>query len=201
MIAGTFRTMQNGLGRFRVRNKSVINSTEDKQAYCAQGCISEEIFLQTVAEKYGLSLSINPDKASDKYAVDFISAKQTLVDLKHIQTPFFKAGAYGYDANHTITMNHKDYIHYMNETPEWSEKPVYLLFWVDWKTQARYGIDVKGAQGLWTASIHQIDKMIRDRELACHEYIKRGKSTGTNARSSWLIDLRRITKLNVKTDE
>lgn len=143
----------------------------------------ESKFLQTVAAPRGLALAMNPEKERNKYAVDFITPAGVLVDLKTIREPFFTAGRYGYDASYTITLNVKDCQHYAGRN-------VWILFWVDWKQQERFGVRVGGLSGLWTERIDRILAMCRVK----HEYITR-KGDSRNGTASYLLDVRNLLEV------
>jgi hypothetical protein len=163
---------------------------QDKQLHCQVGLCSEKKFLNSVAKLYGLSLEEHPQKKANKYATDMRTKNGYDVDLKHVETPFFTAGNYNMDPSHAVTLNHNDYIRYMYKYPnEWTDG-MYIIFWVQWKAQAKYGQHVEAINGVWIINIHTIDCWIRSGVLPCHEYKERRANAGTNAKYSWIIDLR-----------
>ena len=174
-----------------------VLDTENKLAWCVAGEIDEIYFVNQVAPDYGLNLSINPEKDKNKYATDFVVNNANFdADLKHIQTPFFKSGVYGYNPSYTVTLNHKDYLRYSNKyAPEWSSRGMVILFWVQWEKQSKYGVTVDPVEGLWSLRISELDTLVRSGRARCHEYQKRQDGAGSNAKSSWLIDLRLCTRI------
>lgn len=179
-------------------------SLEDKAYWCERGEQAELAFLDGVAQVYGLALAVNPEKQRDKYATDMVQLGTNVeLDLKTVTTPFFKAGDYGYDPQHTVTLNHKDYIRYSHKyAPEWSDKQAVILFWVNWPEQERYGHHVPAINGLWSLQLADLDAMVRKGALRCHEYLNRKNgNVGSNARASWLIDLRQCFKHEPITED
>jgi len=177
----------------------LIPDLQDKDAWCDQGEADELRFLEEVAPRYGLPLIVHPRKAQDVYETDFQTRDGSWdVDLKHIQTPFFTAGRYKYDPQHTITLNHKDYIRYRYKYPEWREIKMLMLFWVQFSAHKDYGTDIAELEGLWSLPINTLDQWIRKRTLACHSYEQRQGECGSNAKHSWLIDLRWCKEHDIK---
>ncbi len=100
---------------------------QDKGPWCEIGASHKEVFIK----KYGklLNLEMNPEKATDLYAIDLINIKTNrLGDLKTQNTPFFKAGSsYGLDPQFTVTFNVKDVNRYAEKYPD-----IDIYFWVNW---------------------------------------------------------------------
>lgn len=175
---------------------------QDKLSWCSAGEDSEAKFLADVAPLYGFSFIRHPGKATDKYETDFQMKDGSLdVDLKSISTPFFKAGNYGYDPSHTVTLNHKDYIRYMYKYPDWGNRKMVILLWVQISKQEEYNIAVDEISGVWSLPLWRLDGWIRNRELRCHSYQQRTGECGSNAKHSWLIDLRQCTKRRTQDSE
>ena len=176
---------------------AALGDNQDKLSYCIRGEESEKKFLDSVAPKYGInSIIVHPDKAKDKYSVDFQSTTNGMdIDLKHQETPFFKAMKFGgIPASHAVTLNHKDYIRYMYKYPFYT-KGMIVFFWVEWPEQEKFGIKVQEVSGVWWTNIHDIDFMIRSGFLKCHNYGERKGDVGTNAKCSWVLDLRELTNI------
>jgi len=172
----------------------------DKGGWCDFGGRAEKYFIDNIASQYGLDIVMHPDKEFDVYSTDMYSNDWGMdVDLKYRAKPFFKAHRYGYDPNHTITINHKDYVRYMTKYPEWDYSDMVILIWVNWKPEKKYGISVKGKGGLWALRLSTLDSYIRSGRLRSHSYINRQDGyTGTSSKHSWLVDLRNCYKINKK---
>ena len=148
---------------------------------------------------YGLRLIEHPNKASDIHETDYqLENGKMDADLKHVTTPFFKAGGYGYDPDYTVTFNHKDYIRYRYKYPEWSVDMA-ILFWAEWEAQTRFDVNVAAISGVWSLRLNWFDEWVRKGKMSCHSYIQRTGDTGTNAKHSWLIDLRDCKQHRGKT--
>jgi len=172
---------------------------QDKQAWCAWGDSAESEFLEKVAPMHGFDLMQHPDKERNVYATDFqgkflnqkTGMSMTLdIDLKRVTTPFFKSRLYGYEPNHTVTLNHKDYLRYRNKYPDWGNADMCIMFWVTWGEQERYGTSVKSKNGVWSLRLNLLDSWVKNGRARCHEYRERKGGNGSNAPSSWLVDLR-----------
>jgi len=168
-------------------------NNQDKAKWCERGQEDEQAFL-AIAADYRLYLVEHPNKAGDIYETDYQLANGLMdVDLKHVTTPFFKAGNYGYDPDYTVTFNHKDYIRYRYKYPEWGNDMA-ILFWVEWDAQTRFDVNVADITGVWSLRLGHFDEMVRRGKLSCHSYLHRTGESGTNAKHSWLVDLRGCTQ-------
>ena len=107
------------------------------------------------------------------------------------------AGQYGYDPSTTVTLNHKDYIRYMYKYPEWGNDMV-ILFWVDFLQQQRFGVSVQELHGVWSLRLSLLDQWVRQQKLKSHSYQERIEDSGTNAKSSWLIDIKQCKEHKLK---
>ena len=173
---------------------------QDKSSWCKKGELDEVYFIKHVAPTCGLELVIHPDKQANKYATDMQLANGLMdADLKHVEHPFYKSDLYGYEAQHTVTLNHKDYLRYMNKYPEWG-KDMAIIFWVSWPAATKFDVNVQSVSGVWSLRLHTLDKWIRNGRLRSHEYLQRKGGSGTNARFSWLIDLRMCNRHERRSD-
>lgn len=159
--------------------------TEDKAAWCEHGAAMERRFIEEVAPLAGIDVKLNPQKTEgDIYAHDLIVAGRR-ADLKAVTTPFFKAwNQYGLRPEKAITFNHKDYLRYMAKYPD-----LWVIFWVDWPADERYGISVAARQGVWVANIQTIDHLITRRRTGFHPYLNRAEDTTGNAKASHVISI------------
>jgi len=157
---------------------------EDKLAWCKHGEALESRFISEIAPLAKINAEINPEKiAGDKYAHDLM-ANGKKADLKCVNTPFFRARDHGFTPDNTVTFNHKDYLRYMYKYPD-----LWVLFWVKWEDQERYGIKVHARHGLWIASMEMIDNLITHRRTGFHRYMNRTEDNQGNAKSSHIISI------------
>ena len=164
---------------------------QNKNEWCGIGAAGEDMFLRQVAPLYGWNIVKHPNKETDIYETDFQLANGLLdIDLKHVETPFFKAARYQCDPNFTVTFNHKDYIRYRYKYPEWSNQDMVILFWVNFEKQKRYDVSITSLSGVWSLRLSDLDEWIRQQKVPCQSYLQRVSDAGTNAKHSWLIDLR-----------
>lgn len=178
--------------------KDDVNN-EDKGAWCKWGERAEMEFLNSIAPKYKLPVRMNPLKDKDKYATDFVNLNDTMdIDLKRRGTPFFLSKNYGYEPTYVVLVNHKDYLRYRHKYPDWGKRPMVILFWVTWDKQTRYEVTVDAMDGVWSLRLTKLDEWIRHGLIKCHEYKQRKNDAGTNAKHSWMIDLRLCRELKEK---
>ena len=159
---------------------------QDKEWWIEKGLKAEGHFIRIAEQRFGINISINPEKKVNKYSPDLLLPNGYRADLKTVRTPFFKAGDYGMDPSSTVTFNHKDYIRYLSKN---FYRAFFILFWCEWNSETRYGIHVNQMDSLFCASIHDIDRLITTNKSYCHYYKKRKRDTGFNAKASWLINL------------
>jgi len=160
----------------------VTYNTEDKEIWCKHGERMENHFVSTIAPSIGLDVIINPEKKTNKYAHDLILDGTKRADLKNQGTPFFMAGRYDCHPMETVSFNKKDYDRYKRLYPD-----IFVVFWVHWDKQSRYGVTVEAQRGVWIYSLDELVEQIKDAPL--HTYQKRIKDKRGNAKDSYLIKL------------
>ena len=158
-------------------------STEDKEVWYKHGERIESLFVSTIAPSVGLDVIINPEKERNKYAHDLILDGYKKADLKNQGTPFFMSGRYGCDPMETVSFNKKDYDRYKKIYPD-----IFVIFWVNWGKQSRYGVDVGTKNGVWVFSLDELGEQIKNAPL--HTYQKRVRDKLGNAKNSYLITLK-----------
>ena len=89
---------------------------------------------------------------------------------------------YDCDPMETVSFNKKDYDRYKELYPD-----IFVIFWVNWGKQSRYGVDVERKNGVWIFSLDELGKQIKNAPL--HAYQKRIKDKKGNAKNSYLIKL------------
>ena len=160
----------------------MVRETDDKEAWCKHGEKMENHFVSTVAPSIGLDVIINPEKKTNKYTYDLILDGTKKADLKHQGTPFFMATRYDLIPNNTVSFNRKDYERYKKLYPD-----IFVVFWVQWDKQSRYGVNVDAQNGVWIFSLNELGEQINHAPL--HTYQKRVKDKRGNAKDSYLIKL------------
>lgn len=176
------------------RNSDVLHDTEDRGWWYIHGQRLEEQFVQICRTKLNINAKINPEKCTDNTAPDLL-VNQSLADLKTQNTPFFTAGRYGMDPRFTVTFNRKDYDRYMLLYPN-----IEIYFWIDW-TQTKYrDIEIEYFGGVFTLPFRQVVAMI-DKGVPEHHYARRTDPSDRNAKSSFLLDIRKFDTLFSTEDQ
>lgn len=157
-------------------------------AWCRQADSQEVEFVRLHGERYGVTL--NPEKSGNVYAPDLMHKSGRVADLKTRHTPFFTAGKYGFDPQHTVTFNVKDYERYGELYPR-----ILLYFDVEWKMLRWSNITVQPMRGVWAIRFENIHNLCR----TVHQYQQRVNDEAGNAKDSYLLDLRHMTQLNLKS--
>lgn len=170
-----------------------MNDTEDKRWWCLHGQKLEERFVEICNEKLGLSARINPDKEKNPYAPDLV-VNGRLADLKVQNTPFFKAKQlFGVEPTYAVTFNRKDYERYKNIYPD-----IDIYIWVEWKQLNK---EIKGINykvdylcGIYTLPFQGVREIIESEAME-HSYLRRVFDQRGNAKSSFVLDIRKFKKL------
>ncbi|WP_158752830.1 hypothetical protein [Dyella sp. S184] len=170
------------------RNKAVPHHTEDKGWWYLHGERLEETFVQLCQTKLQIEAKINPDKTYDKTAPDLV-VEGCLADLKTQNTPFFTAGRYRLDPRFAVTFNRKDYERYKALYPE-----IFIYFWLDWKQTQWRDSRVEYLGGFFRLPFREVADLI-EKGAPEHTYIHRRDPGDTNAKSSFLLDIRRFEEL------
>ena len=82
----------------------------------------------------------------------------------------------------------------MNKYPEWGDLDMAILLWIQIEEQENFGVDISGIDGVWSLRLSVLDSWIRSASLSCHSYLQRTGECGSNAKHSWLIDIRKCVK-------
>lgn len=172
------------------RNNHVPHDTEDKNWWCQHGEKLEGQFVTLCRDHLDLNAVINPEKASNRFALDLI-VEDKIADLKTQNTPFFTAHRYRMDPRYTFTFNRKDYHSYKSKAPECD-----IYVWVDWKQLEGYGAKVDYFGGIFRLPFIEVAKMI-DAGAPEHYYKRRQSEFDRNAKSSFLLDIRKFEALFV----
>lgn len=167
------------------RNLAVPHHTEDKNWWYLHGEKLEESFVSLCQVNLNLDAKINPEKANDKTVPDLV-VEGKLADLKTQNTPFFTSQRYGLDPRFTVTFNRKDYERYKQQYPD-----IQIYFWIDWKqTESKWGVvDYYG--GFFRLAFRDVAKIIESGAPE-HHYIHRKFPGDRNAKSSFLLDIRKF---------
>lgn len=173
------------------RNLSKYN-TEDKQKWCKEGELLEQAFVKNIVPLIGRDIIINPEKATNPYAIDLLDRENNkFADLKSQNTPFFTCGIFvymknniHYDPTYTMTFNKKDYERYKILYPDCD---IYVC--INWMQLKYKNICVKPLNGVWRAHFPAMAGLIERDKVKLHEYDHR-KDDNRNAQLSYLFDLR-----------
>ena len=131
---------------------------------------------------------MNPDKETNPYVPDLI-VNEKLADLKTQTTPFFTSKRYNFNPNYTVTFNKKDFNRY---NKLYSNIDIY--FWVNWKDINWNGLSVNSLHGIFFSSFNNLKKIINKNKVE-HFYKKRVNDVIGNAKSSYLIDVRKLERI------
>lgn len=172
------------------RNRSVPHDTEDRDWWYEKGESLEHSFVQ-LCQRIGLPVQINPAKEHDRSAPDIVYRGEA-ADLKTQNTPFFTAARYRMDPRLTVTFNRKDLERYLRLYPEMD-----ILFWIEWKQVSWKGITVDPLRGIWALNVQEIHRQVAAGAPE-HAYLRRQQAGDPNAKSSFLLDVRRMTCLWVE---
>lgn len=170
--------------------------TEDKDAWCRKGEELERDFIAHVVPRIGRDVRINPEKATNPYAIDLHDYDNDRpADLKSFMTPFFTCARYTQDEagrplarrldpRLTITFDAKDYRRYCELYPECD---IYL--YVHWEQLAYRDVKIEPLEGVWVVRFADMRAKIEERALVHHNYLRR-KGDPRNANDCYLFDLR-----------
>ena len=170
------------------RNNVVPHDTEDKGWWYIHGEALEERFVALCRDRLNLAAIINPAKTLDKTAPDLF-VDGLLGDLKTQNTPFFTASRYGMDPRFTVTFNRKDYERYKELYPN-----IMIYFWLDWTQTTWRDSRVAYLGGVFRLHFAGVSALIESGAPE-HAYINRQKPGDRNAKSSFLLDIRKFEKL------
>lgn len=170
------------------RNSAVPHNTEDKGWWYQHGERLEETFVELCVTRLKIDARINPEKELNKTAPDLV-VEGTLADLKTQNTPFFTAGRYGLDPRFAVTFNRKDYERYKSRYPN-----IVIYFWLDWAQTEWNDIQVDYLGGFFRLPFREVAALI-EQGAPEHSYIRRRDPADRNAKSSFLLDIRRFEML------
>lgn len=170
------------------RNKEVPHDTEDRDWWHKHGERLEGEFAVVARRRVGLDVIRNPEKDADPTVPDLL-VNGVLAEVKTQNKPFFTARRYGMDPRFTITFNRKDYRHYQKR---FSDLVIYV--WLDWDQTEGYGSKFGYYGGIFRLPFREIAAMI-EAGAPEHFYTRRADPDDANAKSSFLLDIRRFEKL------
>lgn len=170
------------------RNVAVPHDTEDRGWWYIHGERLEERFVSICRDRLKIDAMINPEKARDRTVPDLV-VEGELADLKTQNTPFFTAGRYRMDPRFAITFNRKDYERYKTLYPG-----IAIYFWLDWTQTSWRDSRVQYLGGVFRLPFSEVAKLI-EAGAPEHAYIHRQSPGDRNAKSSFLLDIRRFEKL------
>jgi hypothetical protein len=169
--------------------------TEDKLAWCEKyGEDTEHSFSVGRLYQLGIPGYVNPDKRHDKFTHDLCGIFQ--VDLKTVRTPLFKAKElYDIEPQFAITFNEKDAKRYKAMYPN-----ILVIFDILWEvTEMEIG-GVKYSVDPMHITVAGFLSDIRRAVVASGnkriEYQRRVDDTSGNAKVSFVLDSRRLHRLD-----
>ena len=163
-------------------------NTENKNWWVKEGYKYELKFIDFCKNKLKMNIKMNPDKETNPYVPDLI-VNEKLADLKTQTTPFFTSKRYNFNPNYTVTFNKKDFNKY---NKLYSNIDIY--FWVNWKDTNWNGLSVNSLHGIFFSSFNNLKKIINENKVE-HFYKKRVNDVIGNAKSSYLIDVRKLERI------
>lgn len=172
-------------------------NNEDKQAWCeAYGTDREARWADWARKNLDMDVTVNPDKVADKFTFDLLFNGKP-ADLKTVRTPFYLAQQmFGLDPQYTVTFNDKDAKRYRELYPD-----ITVIFdvWFDSSTYQRPGEEPIFIQPMHLVAYGPLDgdrrsvsRAIVDSGYHRHHYNARAFDTAGNAKSSWLLDVRKL---------
>jgi hypothetical protein len=183
----------------------VLHNTEDKDWWLKEGEIREREFLQLCAEKNILKgISINPERTGTRNkALPEFFYQGALLDLKDHRTPFFEAQRVrDIPPRYALTLDEQDVIDIETKYP--ACRFVFYVNWIAVKYQ-KIVLDEKGCEtilreiaiqplhGIWGMTPARMRELVTDKTI--HEYLRRKDDRRGNAKTSFGVDLRRLTQI------
>ena len=170
------------------RNAEVPHDTEDRGWWYLHGEALENKFVNLCQSKFKLNAQINPEKQHNRYAPDLL-VDGKIADLKTQNTPFFSASRYKIEPRYAVTFNRKDYERYKKLYPQ-----IVIYFWLDWtQTVSKWG-SVEYYGGFFYLPFSDLAALI-EAGAAEHHYIHRKHPDDMNAKSSFVLDIRKFKAL------
>ena len=169
--------------------------TEDKLAWCEKyGEETEHAFAVKRLYELGISGYLNPEKRNDKFTHDLCGVFQ--IDLKTVRTPLFKAKElFGIDPQYAVTFNIKDGARYKNKYPN-----ILVIFDIKWDTTLMNigGVDYSVDPMHITVAgfLSDIRRAIIASGKHQVEYQRRVDDTSGNAKASFVLDSRKLHRLD-----
>lgn len=170
------------------KNLDVPHNTEDRYWWYSHGEKLEKVFSQFCVEELKLDLIINPEKETNPIVPDLLFENE-LADLKTQNVPFFMSTKYGMEPKYTVTFNRKDYKRYSTLYPN-----ITIFFWVNWTQTTWNDKSVEFLYGVYKVKFQDLAKMIED-GVPEHYYKNRVDDNNRNAKSSFLLDVRKFEKV------
>ena len=183
----------------------VLHNTEDKGWWLKEGEIREREFLDLCAEKKLLEGIVpNPERVGSrkKFLPEFFY-RGALLDLKDHRIPFFESGrTRNIPPRYALTLDEQDVIDIEKKYP--TCRLVFYVRWMAVKYQ-KIQLDDNGAgtvlkeiaiqplHGIWGMTPGRMRELVADK--TAHEYLRRKDDQRGNAKTSFGVDLRRLTQI------
>jgi hypothetical protein len=181
-----------------------LHNTEDKEWWLREGEAREREFLDLCAAQNILrGIVPNPERTANRKYLPEYFYRGALLDLKDHRIPFFESErTRGIPPRYALTLDEQDVIDIEKKYPDCR-----LVFYVNWMAvkYRKFAVDENGGEtlvkeisiqplhGIWGLTPARMKKLTAD--LRAHEYLRRKDDTRGNARTSYGMDLRRLTQI------
>ncbi len=183
----------------------VLHNTEDKDWWLKEGEAREREFLELcAAQKILDGITPNPERIGKRNkALPEFFYRGALLDLKDHRIPFFEAErTRNIPPRYALTLDEQDVIDIEKKYPACR-----LVFYVNWMAvkyqKIALGDDgseillkeiaIQPLHGIWGMTPGRMRELVADKNT--HEYLRRKDDRRGNARTSFGVDLRRLTQI------
>jgi hypothetical protein len=182
----------------------ILHNTEDKDWWLKEGETREREFLELCAAQNILKgIGPNPERTVNRRYLPEYFYQGALLDLKDHRIPFFESErTRGIPPRYALTLDEQDVIDIETKYPTCR-----LVFYVNWmavkyqkilldekdgETVLRE-IAIQPLHGIWGMTPGRMRELTANRRT--HEYLRRKDDRRGNAKTSFGVDLRRLTQI------
>ena len=145
---------------------------EDKGSWCEYGEKLESVFLDA-----GYPVTLNPEKAENKFTHDFLI--HLPCDLKSIMSQWkYSESMFGIPPEYAISINEKDLQRYRDLYPN-----LIMILDVAWS-------------GVYLLPVFYAINLAKEGKAKRHEYKNRKNDQQGNAKASWIFDTRHLEQIS-----
>lgn len=191
---------------FDANNREVVlHNTEDKNWWLQEGETREGEFLELCAAQNILKGIVpNPERTANRKHLPEYFYRGALLDLKDHRIPFFEAErTRQIPPRYALTLDEQDVIDIETKYPTCR-----LVFYVNWMAvkYQKVRLDEKGGEtilreiviqplhGIWGMTPARMRELTAENKNI-HEYLRRKDDRRGNAKTSFGVDLRRLTQI------